>query len=118
MVFIELQDGIKRYISKMLNAKESRALVDSIKLEKGCSKCGYKKNPRALEFNHIDPATKYRDKNGKSVDIARMSLASGKNSSVKSRYSIKTILNEISKCEILCANCHREHTFPQDNLHD
>jgi hypothetical protein len=99
-----------------MNAKESRNFVDSIKLESGCIKCGYKKNPKALEFNHIDPATKYRDRNGKSVDIARMALASGKNSAEKSRYSIKTILLEISKCEILCANCHREHTFPDSNV--
>ena len=102
----------------MLNAKESRSLVDWIKLASGCIKCGYNKNPKALEFNHLDPASKYRDKNGKTVDIARMSLASGKNSAEKSRYSIKTILAEIEKCEILCANCHREHTFPQDNLYD
>jgi len=45
-----------------------------------------------------------------------MALASGKNSTEKSRYSIKTILLEISKCEILCANCHREHTFPESNV--
>ena len=98
------------------NAKESRNIVDTIKLQSGCIKCGYNKNPKALEFNHIDPATKYRDRNGKSVDIARMALASGKESKVKSRYSIKTILAEIEKCEILCANCHREHTFPDSNV--
>ena len=99
-----------------LNAKESRNLVDQIKLESGCVKCGYNKNPKALEFNHIDPSNKYRDRNGKTVDISRMAIASGKNSAEKSRYAIKTILKEIEKCEILCANCHREHTFPESNV--
>ena len=99
-----------------MNAKEIRNHVDQIKLLSGCIKCGYNKNPKALEFNHIDPNTKYRDRNGKSVDIAKMALASGKNSLEKSRYSMKTILLEISKCEILCANCHREHTFPDSNV--
>ena len=99
-----------------LNALESRNLVDSIKLASGCVICGYNRNPKALEFNHLDPSTKYRDRNGKTVDISRMSVASGKNSLEKSRYSIKTILNEISKCEILCANCHREKTFSDSNV--
>ena len=100
-----------------LNAKESRNLVDQIKLSSGCVKCGYNKNPKALENNHIDPSTKYRDRNGKSVDISHMALASGKDSLVRSRYSIKTILLEISKCEILCANCHREATFPDSHVY-
>lgn len=97
----------------MLNAKESKEFIDNLK--NACSVCGYNKNPRALEFNHLDPATKYRDKNGKSVDIARMTLASGKDSKVKTRYSMKTILAEIEKCELLCANCHREKTHPESN---
>ena len=100
----------------ILNALESRNFVDNIKLSSGCISCGYNKNPKALEFNHRDPATKYRNKNGKTVDISKMALASGKNSKVKSRYSIKTILAEIEKCDILCANCHREHTFPNSNV--
>ena len=99
-----------------LNAKESRNFVDQIKLSSGCIKCGYNKNPKALEFNHIDPSTKYRDRNGKTIDISRMALASGKDSLVKSRYSMKTILKEIEKCEILCANCHRETTFPDSQI--
>jgi hypothetical protein len=98
-----------------LNAKETRELIDNIKLASGCIKCGYNRNPRSIHFNHIDPSTKYRDRNGRTVDIARMTLASGKNSLEKSRYSVKTILEEISKCEILCANCHGEHTFPDNN---
>ena len=99
-----------------LSANEARDIVDKIKLEAGCRICGYKRNPKALEFNHLDPALKYKDRNGKSVDISRMTLTSGSTDQVKSRYSMKTILLEISKCEILCATCHREITYPQDTI--
>jgi L-lysine 2,3-aminomutase len=27
------------------------------------------------------------------------------------RYPTQTILIEITKCDVLCANCHAEHTF-------
>lgn len=30
--------------------------------------------------------------------------------STRKQYSIKTLLSEIAKCEIVCANCHRIRT--------
>ena len=69
-----------------------RHVTDAIKLISGCKNCGYCKHPRALEFHHRDPATKLFD-----VASAVTGIGFGK------------FLEEISKCDVLCANCHAEH---------
>lgn len=67
------------------------------KLEKGCVDCGYNKNPYALDFDHLD---------GKSYTISQH----------LHRKSWASLLKEISKCEVRCANCHRIKTA--ERLHD
>ncbi len=58
-----------------------------------CEKCGFK-NSYCLQFHHPKKDTK-------NDDISSM---------VHNGCSVKTLLREISKCEILCANCHlKEH---------
>lgn len=61
-----------------------------------CEKCG-EADPIVLEFDHIDRSTK-------TTTVAK--LMSG-------HRSWNTILNEINKCRVLCANCHRRHTYSQ-----
>lgn len=56
-----------------------------------CISCGYNKCSAALDFHHID-------QDSKSFDIGK----SSKN------MNFDKIKNEIDKCVILCANCHRE----------
>ena len=55
----------------------------------GCAICGYSKCDRALEFHHVNP----KDKKYlvRAAEMGREDLA-----------------EEISKCILLCANCHRE----------
>jgi len=74
-----------------------RKYLQQIKTEKGCAKCGYNEHPAALDFNHLDPSKK-------SFNIA--SCAS---------LSLNLLDAEIAKCEILCANCHRIHTYDSTN---
>lgn len=58
-----------------------------------CKRCGFDKHPAALEFHHTDPTIK-------KFEIGMVAN--------KSWESIK---EEILKCELLCANCHRiEHS--------
>lgn len=55
-----------------------------------CQKCGYNRCVGALDFHHSDPNKK---------DPQWQTMRS---------CSLGRILNEISKCDLLCANCHRE----------
>jgi 5-methylcytosine-specific restriction endonuclease McrA len=66
--------------------------------DKSCAICGIN-DPRVLEFDHIDPATK-------SFGIAQ---------GLSSTLNWETILDEISKCQILCANCHKIKTAKQQD---
>ena len=61
-----------------------------------CCRCGYSKCYEALEFHHKDPATKNFDwKKARGVSYDKM-------------------VAEVNKCDLVCANCHREihSTFP------
>jgi hypothetical protein len=64
--------------------------------KKKCIDCG-ENDPIVLDFDHID-----RDKKFKSVS----QMLCG-------HYSFETILKEIEKCEVRCANCHRRKTYLQ-----
>lgn len=59
-----------------------------------CERCGYNTCPEAIEFHHRDPSVK---------DSAISSLMRFR--------SIEHLKEEIAKCEVLCANCHREHHY-------
>jgi hypothetical protein len=71
--------------------KEKREILGQYKLKLGCIDCGYNKNPVALDFDHVGE---------KLFGIAE---------SVKSQ-SMETIMEEVLKCEVRCANCHRIKT--------
>jgi len=68
----------------------------------GCAECG-QRDPRVLEFDHLDPSKK--DQN-----IA--TLISGGYA-----WSSEVLRREIRKCRILCANCHRKHTIGQQDYY-
>lgn len=80
---------------------------DTYKRKKGCQECGYNKHPRALSFDHIDPATKHPiTKNGKGS-----TRAGGMWQLLNPKYSVKTLINEWRKCRVLCFNCHMEKKY-------
>jgi len=56
-----------------------------------CNRCGYDKCLEALEFHHIDPEQK-------DFEISTLGY----------RNSLERLKKELDKCELLCANCHRE----------
>jgi len=77
-------------------------ITDDIKLARGCEVCGFRVHPAALQFDHIDPDTKYRTRSGKVVHPSDMVKGD--------RYALATVLAEVSKCRVLCANHHAIHT--------
>lgn len=77
---------------------ELRAWVFERKQERGgCSRCG-EAGPACLEFHHIDGE--------KDATIARL-VADGRPRTV--------IEAEMAKCELVCANCHRQMHFEPPN---
>ena len=81
---------------------ERRKFLDSYKLNKGCEECGYKDYPEALQLDHLDPKTKYRTKNGKTLNPGEMLSMSQ-----------TVFFAELKKCRVICANCHAVHTKRQ-----
>jgi hypothetical protein len=71
----------------------NKAYIARQKVEAGCNKCGYDDSSQSLDAHHINP------------DDKEFSL------SCMDRASITEIDKELSKCEILCSNCHRQNTF-------
>lgn len=70
--------------------------IEDFKRNSSCSDCGIKGNlyPQILDFHHT--------KGNKKFNISEHS---------KSTLSIKKIQEEIKKCDVVCANCHRIRTI-------
>ena len=74
-----------------------REFLDIIKLEEGCQICGYNEHPRALQFDHINPAEKL-------FTIAGLLTC-----------AMDKLLTELEKCRVLCANCHSIHSWQEQH---
>lgn len=72
-----------------------KELTHKIAIHYGCQnpdcKWGGAFTGSQLDYHHLDPRLK-------SLEISRIL-----------RYPLKTLISEINKCVVLCANCHREH---------
>ncbi len=79
-----------------MNRDFHRWLLDKMKLARGCELCGYRESPVALQFDHTQPSNKYTTAGGNKEHVSDM----------VGRYCLNTILEEIAKCRVLCANCH------------
>lgn len=69
-----------------------RALIDAAK-NVPCHDCGQRYPLYIMEFDHRDPTRK----------LFSLSQANG--------YKRDRVLTEIQKCDVVCANCHRERTW-------
>jgi len=70
--------------------KKNVEFFKALKKELSCVRCG-ETEPTCIEFHHEDPTLK-------DFDIA----------TAVRRYSIDRVVEEMAKCLILCANCHRK----------
>lgn len=74
-----------------ISKQEIKQRIKELKEVNGCSDCG-EKNHIVLDFDHLKD---------KKYNISRM---------IHDGFSWAAIKKEISKCEIVCANCHRIRT--------
>lgn len=87
------------YLERAKNNKTiAREYVRSIKDQLFCSQCK-ENHPAVLDFHHPDPLQK-------EFSISR---------AISTGQSIKKIQSEISKCIILCSNCHRKLHYDERN---
>lgn len=89
-------NGKKKYKSK---CKQCQTIQDENRKEDivlkvvgsySCKICGYSRCAQALEFHHVDPKIKEHQ-------IANLNT-----------HKEDTIIKELEKCILVCANCHRE----------
>lgn len=85
------QEAQKKRTVKLKAA--GRAFITEYKKSRACMDCGYSnpEYPSTLDFDHVS-GTKVKDLG-----------------SIQS-WSVERILNEIGKCNLVCANCHRIRT--------
>jgi hypothetical protein len=74
---------------------EQAVWLDSLKEGKPCTDCGRTYPPYVMEWDHLPGFVK-------TLVLADVRRAA---------HSRKRILEELEKCELVCANCHRERTF-------
>jgi hypothetical protein len=73
--------------------EENRKIVDKIK-SAPCMDCQLKFKPHQMDFDHLSNKIK---------DVSKMMLG-----------NTEKLLEEIRKCDLVCANCHRERTFQRN----
>jgi hypothetical protein len=76
--------------ARLMRDKTIRAKLGALKMASGCVDCGYANHPVALDFDHIIGT--------KLFDPSRSP-------------TLSAALDEIKKCEVVCANCHRIRTY-------
>lgn len=80
----------------VVRTQENIQFVTELKMTLGCSDCGYKEHPAALDFDHLPGHVKRRS-------ISRML-----------RMHRNTLMVELAKCEVVCSNCHRVRTWQRN----
>ena len=94
-----MPSGQIRHKKVVRNGKWKRWAVGILKLNMGgCVDCGYSANAFALDFDHKPEFHKHNE-------VAQLAACSW-----------RTILEEIAKCDLVCANCHRIRTMSRNPL--
>ncbi|OOR66058.1 hypothetical protein [Bacillus mycoides] len=89
----------QRYAYRKKRAYEIRVNFIN-KLGGKCIKCGLEHggmNTPAFDFHHVDPNSKNFNVNMNSIN----------------HYSLSKLEEEVNKCELICANCHRIHHWQE-----
>lgn len=82
-----------QYLERNLRAYKKRREFLHRSKSKPCADCGVQYPYYVMDFDHREDEVKEHQLNQ------------------AARLKIKTIKDEIAKCDVVCANCHRERTF-------
>lgn len=85
----------------MIQAKQR--FVDRVRSLHPCQVCG-EDDPDVLEFHHVIKEGMYK----RQVTRSGVYRGSGVVSAVWDNLSVKRIVEEMNRCAMLCANCHRK----------
>lgn len=89
----------KKCFNEITLARQKEIKLMAIGYKGGsCQRCGYNKYVGALEFHHLNPEIKDENWNR-----------------FKNRKFDQRFKDELDKCELLCANCHREAHAKMDS---
>ena len=82
---------------------------------KGCEKCGYNDDGRAICWAHIDPMLKNAELGkwraaGSNMAMHIQRVTSGKNKKLNIQ-RMREVFRELRKCKLLCTNCHTLETL-------
>lgn len=83
-----------RIADKKARKRRNRIFVQEYKRSHPCVRCG-ESEPCCLDFHHVDPSLKF--------DVLAQMANRG--------FGLVRIIEEIAKCIILCANCHRKQHY-------
>lgn len=82
--------GYKGYRSKLW--RETRAILDEFKSNTPCKDCGGFFEASQMDLDHIS---------GKTDNVSQL----------VGRASLERVAEEVAKCDLVCANCHRIRTY-------
>jgi len=82
------------------NKRRVTEFIEQYKRAHSCVDCGFsgREFPYVLDFDHVDSSV-----------VKKFNVGSWSHSVL----SIEAIQEEIKKCELVCANCHRKRTFSE-----
>ena len=81
-----------------VNRAVGKARWDTFKRTLKCTQCGFN-HPAALDFHHVDPSEK--------ENLVSKLVSNG---------CFAAAMEEVQKCIVLCANCHRVHHAQEQAL--
>lgn len=83
-----------RSIKSTIKREERRIILNEIKSENPCTDCGKFYHPVAMQFDHV-----------RGEKLFNVGWA------ISTEMHWDRILNEMAKCDIVCANCHSVRTW-------
>lgn len=110
---VEIDRGRKKYRDNVRPLRMERKKRLLLMLGGKCVLCGYNKSAAALDFDHIatEPTARAKPNPIKCRTISHLLAQNTPD-------AFEQAAEEAKKCRILCANCHRENTFPGHELNE